>query len=207
MQDRNISVIAKSPPSREVSSRFIGSVCNFEVLSKIILAERLHPSPLRGTPLKGRGSEVRSESDSSEVRSGQALTRTKGWGALRNHVAVGACPDAYWSSTTLSAMTIDFSEESIFKNNSTTPTLTACPLLKKEGSNNSPLLRGVDSPKAKTGCVMSLAVMITPLVRQLADTPLKGIGSEVQLESDSSVVRSGQALTRTFNTIITDNIY
>ena len=49
------------------------------------------------------------------------------------YVAVGACPDAYWSSTTLSGMTIDFSEESIFKNNSTPPSLTAFPLLKKEG--------------------------------------------------------------------------
>ncbi|TFB11518.1 hypothetical protein E3V36_00695 [Candidatus Marinimicrobia bacterium MT.SAG.2] len=49
------------------------------------------------------------------------------------YVAVGACPDAYWSSTTLSGMTIDFSEESIFKNNSTPSSLTAFPLLKKEG--------------------------------------------------------------------------
>ena len=191
MQDRNISVIAKSPPLREVSSRFIGSVCNFEVLSKIILAERLHPSPLRGTPLKGRGSEVRSESDSSEVRSGHQPPLA----------------------------------------------LTACPLLKKEGSNNSPLLRGVDSPEAKTGCVKSppsrparhrsggevssrfigrgcdFEVLSTIILAErlhpspFRGTPLKGRGSEMPLVPDSSEVRSGQALTRTFNTIITDNIY
>ena len=239
MKDRNISVIAKSPPSREVSRSDGG--CDFEVLSKISLAERLHPppdisragSPLRGTPLKGRGSEMPLVPDSSEVRSGHqpplaltALPLLKKEGR-KNYVAVGACPDAYWSSTTLSAMTIDFSEESIFKNNSTTPTLTACPLLKKEGSNNSPLLRGVDSPKAKTGCVKSppsrevsrsdggcdFEVLSTIILAErlhpspLRGTPLKGRGSEVRSESDSSEVRSGQALTRTFNTIITDNIY
>ena len=130
MQDRNINVIAKPPPLREVSSRFIGSVCNFEVLSTIILAERLHPppdisragSPLRGTPLKGRGSEGRSESDSSEERSGQALTRT-------------------------------FNHE---LNIQPPLTLRTFPLLKKEGRKNSPLERGgfKNQRFSNTGCVM-----------------------------------------------------
>ena len=111
MKDRNI----KPPPLREVSRSDGG--CDFEVLSKIILAERLHPSPLRGTPLKGRGSEVRSESDSSEVRSG--LRRSLGTSPLTRTFNYGL-------------------------NIQPPLTLRACPLLKKEGRKNSPLLRGVD---------------------------------------------------------------
>ncbi len=49
---KDVKGYVKSPPSREVSWNDGG--CDFYFLSTFYENERLHPSPLRGTPLKGR---------------------------------------------------------------------------------------------------------------------------------------------------------
>ena len=77
----------ESPPSREAFATGADGGCDQYLLFISYESEELHPSPLRGTPLKGRGSDVRSVYQ-------PPLSPLLWKEGRKNHVAVRTCPDA-----------------------------------------------------------------------------------------------------------------